>query len=65
MTQELKASVSDMLRTTGKNTAEFMEQVSLHIDKLENAIGELENELLALRARVAELETTSGDDTQA
>jgi hypothetical protein len=65
MTQELKVSVSDMLRTTGKNTAEFMEQVSLHIDKLENAVETLENEVATLRARVSEWEATSGDNTQA
>ena len=42
-------SVSDMLRTTGTNTAEFMTQVANHIDKLEDAVAQL-------TARIAELE---------
>ena len=42
-------TVSEMLRLTGANQAQFMEQVALHVDKLEE-------EILRLQARVAELE---------
>ena len=48
MTEELqqpKLSVSDMLRTTGTNTAEFMIQVAAHIDVLEQRIRDLEARL--------------------
>ena len=33
-------SVSEMLRTTGSNTAEFMNKIADHIDKLESALAE-------------------------
>lgn len=33
-------SVSEMLRTTGTNTSEFMGKVAEHIDKLESALAE-------------------------
>jgi hypothetical protein len=54
MTEELKntVTVAEMLRTTGKNTAEFMEQVASHIEKLEEGIAQLQ-------ARVTELENLS------
>jgi hypothetical protein len=56
MTEELKQPrVTEMLRTTGKNTAEFMDRVADHIQKLEVEIENLQN-------RIAELERTSGDD---
>jgi len=42
-------SVPEMLRTTGANTAEFMAQVAEHIEKLEQAV-------VQLQARVTELE---------
>jgi CheY-like chemotaxis protein len=41
-------SVSDMLRTTGTNTAEFMTQVANHIDKLEDAVVQLKNRITEL-----------------
>jgi predicted transcriptional regulator len=44
-------SVSEMLRITGSNTANFMEQIADHIDKLEQ-------EVLKLQERVKELEGT-------
>ena len=51
MTEELKntVTVAEMLRTTGNNTAEFMEQVAAHIEKLEEGIA-------SLQFRVTELE---------
>jgi len=54
MTEELKntVTVAEMLRTTGKNTAEFMEQVASHIEKLEEGI-------VQLQARVSGLENAS------
>lgn len=42
-------SVPEMLRVTGTNNAAFMEQIALHIEKLES-------EVIKLRQRVAELE---------
>jgi hypothetical protein len=47
-------SVSDMLKKTGENTANFMIRVSEHIDTLEA-------EVIRLQARIAELEGTPSD----
>lgn len=44
-------SIPEMLRITGGNTAQFMEQVALHIEKLEAEVARLAN-------RVTELEAT-------
>lgn len=44
-------SIPEMLRITGGNTAQFMEQVALHIEKLEG-------EVTRLSARVQELEAS-------
>ena len=49
-------SVPDMLRTTGGNTAQFMEQVALHIEKLEA-------EVARLTTRVQELENGTSSTT--
>jgi uncharacterized protein YceH (UPF0502 family) len=51
-------SVPEMLRLTAANTAEFMEQVANHIEKLENAVADL-------KARVDELEASNGNDNTA
>jgi hypothetical protein len=45
MSEEIKVTVSEMLRTTGMNTAEFMKQVADHIEKLEQRIFELDKRL--------------------
>ena len=50
--EDLKPTVPQMLRMTGENTAQFMEQVADHIDKLEA-------EVARLTARVNELEGDS------
>lgn len=52
--EQEKPSVVDMLRTTGNNTAEFMDKVAAHIEKLEQ-------EIIRLQLRVQELEN---DDTK-
>ena len=53
MTDETKElSVSEMLKLTGSNTADFMERVAMHIDELENCVR-------LLQARVTELESQS------
>jgi len=54
MTEELKntVTVAEMLRTTGINTAEFMEQVAAHIEKLEEGIAQLQ-------ARITDLENSA------
>ncbi len=49
-------SVADMLRITGGNTAQFMEEVAKHLDKLEATI-------LQLQQRIAELENTNGSQS--
>ena len=50
MTNEnLQPSVSQMLRMTGANTSQFMEQVALHLEKLEAEVDRLSQ-------RVQELE---------
>jgi len=53
MTEEKQTelSVPQMLKLTGENTAQFMAQVAEHVDKLEQAIVQLQN-------RVKELEAT-------
>jgi len=48
--EEVKMSVSEMVKTTGENTLNFMLQISDHIAKLE---AEVHN----LRQRVSELES--------
>lgn len=45
-------SIPEMLRLTGGNTAQFMDQVALHIEKLET-------EVARLKTRIAELEASS------
>lgn len=42
-------SVPEMLRLTGANNANFMEQIALHIEKLEA-------EVVSLKQRIGELE---------
>jgi hypothetical protein len=54
MSEQKEVSVSEMLKLTGVNTAEFMKQVADHIDKLEERIGALAN-------RVQELESQNDD----
>ena len=48
--EEVKMSVSEMVKTTGENTQQFMLQISEHIAKLEA-------EVFNLRQSVAELES--------
>lgn len=55
LTPQALPSIPEMLRMTGGNTAQFMDQVALHIEKLED-------EVAVLRQRVQELE--SGSDAQ-
>jgi len=60
MTEEIKTppTVPQMLRMTGDNTAEFMMQVADHIERLEKAV-------VDLKARIVELELTSGNNNTA
>jgi hypothetical protein len=48
--EEVKMTVSEMVKTTGENTHKFMLQISEHIAKLEA-------EVFNLRQRVTELES--------
>ena len=43
-------SVSDMLRMTGSNTADFMARVAAHVD-------DLEHQVVILTERISELES--------
>lgn len=47
-------TIPEMLRITGGNTAQFMEQVALHIEKLES-------EVARLTQRITELEASQDD----
>ena len=58
MSEETKElSVSDMLKLTGANTADFMKRIADHVDKLEEGV-------IQLQKRVAELEAASGNNTE-
>ena len=46
MEQEIK--ISDMLRQTGENYSQFMQQVANHIDKIESQVISLEQRILEL-----------------
>lgn len=52
--EDLKPTVPQMLRMTGANTAQFMEQIAEHIEKLEA-------EVQRATARIAELEGQQDD----
>jgi hypothetical protein len=57
MTEETKQPrVIELLRITGKNTAEFMDRVADHIQRLEVEIENLQN-------RIIELEGNQSDPT--
>jgi hypothetical protein len=56
--KETPKTNSDMLRVTAENLNEFLLQVAGHLEALEK-------ELVRLQARVAELETSSGNDNTA
>ena len=46
MEQEIR--ISDMLRQTGDNYSQFMQQVANHIDKIESQVISLEQRVLEL-----------------
>ena len=51
MTEEIKQApvkVSDMIRVTAENQNTFLIQIADHIDKLEQAIDELRNRVIAM-----------------
>ena len=50
--ENLQHTVGQMLRMTGANNADFLEQVAIHVEKLEM-------EVARLQERVTELEGTS------
>lgn len=57
MTTEIKQEpikVSDMIRTTAENQANFLSQIANHIDELEQSVIQLKN-------RIEELENKSND----
>ena len=52
MTEEKRPTVVEMLRTTGNNTAEFMDKVAAHIEVLEQ-------EIIRLQQRIQEMEMSN------
>ena len=48
MEQEIR--ISDMLRQTGDNYSQFMQQVANHIDKMESQVIQLEKRVMELEA---------------
>jgi chaperonin cofactor prefoldin len=52
--ENLQPSVPEMLRMTGDNTAQFMEHVANHIEKLEQRVKELSD-------RITEFERAQDD----
>lgn len=53
-TQQTPIKVSEMIRTTAGNQAEFLKQIADHIDKLEDSIVQLTN-------RISDLESKQDD----
>ena len=52
MTEEKKVvPVSEMLRTTGENTAKFMAHIAEHVEKLEGHIRKLEQRIIELETK--------------
>jgi hemerythrin-like domain-containing protein len=60
MTEEAQApkSVSEMVRITAENQQVFLTQIAEHVDKLENALVQLQN-------RIVELEKANVNTDQA
>ena len=61
MTEEVKQApikVSDMIRVTAENQNTFLIQIADHIDKLEQAIDELRNRVIAME-QANESDTTA------
>jgi len=50
--EDVQPTVGQMLRMTGSNNADFLEQVAIHVEKLESEVARLEK-------RVTELEGNS------
>jgi dynactin complex subunit len=58
MTNETKQEpikVSDMIRTTAENQADFLTQIANHIDKLEDSIVQLTNRISDLESKTDDL----------
>ena len=56
--KEMPKTNSDMIRATAENLNEFFLQVAGHLEVLEN-------ELVTVKARIAELEASDGNDNSA
>jgi len=58
MTTEIKKEpikVSDMIRTTAENQADFLSQIANHIDKLEDSIVQLTNRINDLESKTDDI----------
>ena len=58
MTTETKQEpikVSDMIRTTAENQADFLSHIANHIDKLEDSIVQLTNRISDLESKTDDL----------
>ena len=49
--QQAVPSVPEMLRTTGRNTADFMGQIASHIEQLEYEVVRLQNRIIELESK--------------
>lgn len=50
-TEKKSIKVSDMIRTTAGNQADFLTQIANHIDKLEDSIVQLTNRISNLESK--------------
>ena len=54
-TKQAPIKVSDMIRTTAENQANFLSQIANHIDELEQAVVQLKNRVEELESKTHEL----------
>ena len=54
-TKQAPIKVSDMIRTTAENQANFLSQIANHIDELEQAVVQLKNRVEELEGKTHEL----------
>jgi len=53
-TKQQPIKVSDMIRTTAENQANFLSQIANHIDELEEAVVQLRNRVTELESKAHE-----------
>jgi ubiquinone biosynthesis protein UbiJ len=55
MSEDLKPTVSEMIRLTSTNTSEFLKQIADHIDKLEEHVVQLTNRINDLESKTDDI----------